>query len=422
MPSRRDIAALAADGRCARDPGARRAGRPDRVGPRAPSTRAIAAGDDLLLDIRLAGRGDPQRARRGARSSARRRRTTACRPSSARGTTGWPRSSAEVDGLETAWAGLGRRVARRQPAVGPAGRRTTRPCSRPPAQGRDADVRRRPSRRSTGADQAITDARTLRDTLARSVDVAVLDEWLDRNAAYDVALRDLYAALDGVGGRVTDDVRDGHRCRAAAKERLPADSRGLILIMSEIGRGGMNAAVIAIEEARGALAEAPRAAAVRRHPSGSPDALLRPAARRYTPAHIRGPDRGPPLVASASATASPEDRRTVQLRVVTDQPWDVKADVLVIPVVGEPGLRGPARRARPPRRRRAPAPRGLPASSPASASPRPSPAPGELPAGRLLTVGIGDPATLDREAVVRVGASAERRLGGRDRPLARRSG
>ena len=38
---------------------------------------------------------------------------------------------------------------------------------------------------------------------------------------------------------------------------------------------------------------------------------------------------------------------------------------------------------------------------------------GELPAGRLLVVGIGDPATLDREAVVRIAASAERRLGGR---------
>ena len=37
---------------------------------------------------------------------------------------------------------------------------------------------------------------------------------------------------------------------------------------------------------------------------------------------------------------------------------------------------------------------------------------GDLPAGRLLAVGIGDPATLDREAVVRVAASAERRLGG----------
>ena len=31
----------------------------------------------------------------------------------------------------------------------------------------------------------------------------------------------------------------------------------------------------------------------------------------------------------------------MQLRVVTDQPWDVTADVLVIPIVGEPAFDGP---------------------------------------------------------------------------------
>ena len=31
----------------------------------------------------------------------------------------------------------------------------------------------------------------------------------------------------------------------------------------------------------------------------------------------------------------------MQLRVVTDQPWDVPADVLVIPIVGEPAFDGP---------------------------------------------------------------------------------
>ncbi len=39
---------------------------------------------------------------------------------------------------------------------------------------------------------------------------------------------------------------------------------------------------------------------------------------------------------------------------------------------------------------------------------------GELPAGRLLTVGGGDAATLDREVVVRIAAAALRRLGGRE--------
>ena len=31
----------------------------------------------------------------------------------------------------------------------------------------------------------------------------------------------------------------------------------------------------------------------------------------------------------------------MQLRVVTDQPWDVAADVLAIPIVGEPAFDGP---------------------------------------------------------------------------------
>ena len=102
----------------------------------------------------------------------------------------------------------------------------------------------------------------------------------------------------------------------------------------------------------------------------------------------------------------------MQLRVVTDQPWDVKADVLVVPIAGTPAFEGPLDELD---RRAGGELRALAAfreisgkrfsTSLASA--------GELPAGRLLTVGIGDPATLDREAVVRVAASAERRLGGR---------
>jgi leucyl aminopeptidase len=103
----------------------------------------------------------------------------------------------------------------------------------------------------------------------------------------------------------------------------------------------------------------------------------------------------------------------VQLRVITDQPWDVKADVLVIPVAHEPAFEGPLDELD---RRSGGELRSLAAfkeltgkrfaTTLASA--------GELPAGRLLTVGMGDPATLDRESVLRVAAAAERRLGGRD--------
>ena len=102
----------------------------------------------------------------------------------------------------------------------------------------------------------------------------------------------------------------------------------------------------------------------------------------------------------------------MQLRVVTDQPWDVKADVLAIPIVGEPAFDGPLGELN---RRTGGELAALAAfgelrakrftSSIASS--------GELAAGRVLTVSAGDAAKLDRETVLHVGAAAEHRLGGR---------
>jgi hypothetical protein len=160
----------------------------------------------------------------------------------------------KVDGLGTAWAGLssGSVAASHLSALLAEHDQAVLDAAE---QGRDADYGAAIETLDR-ADAAITDARALRDALAKAVDVTVLDEWLDRNAAYDAALRELYAAIDGVGGRVTDRVREAIAGEKAAKQRLPGDSRGLILIMAEIGRGGIDGAVIAIEEARGALADA----------------------------------------------------------------------------------------------------------------------------------------------------------------------
>jgi hypothetical protein len=105
-------------------------------------------------------------------------------------------------------------------------------------------------------DDAMAAARRMRDSLSKTVDVSTLDAWLDRTEAYDVALRKLYTALRDSNGRVTKAVRTAITAEQKAKERLPPDARGLVLIMSDIGRGGMNDAVITIEEARGKLAEA----------------------------------------------------------------------------------------------------------------------------------------------------------------------
>jgi leucyl aminopeptidase len=103
----------------------------------------------------------------------------------------------------------------------------------------------------------------------------------------------------------------------------------------------------------------------------------------------------------------------MQIRVVNDQPWEVQADVLVVPILGEPDFSGPLDEID---RRSGGELRSLATFgelrtkrfTTALASS------GELPVGRLLTVSGGDADKLDREAVVRVAASAERRLGGRD--------
>jgi hypothetical protein len=110
------------------------------------------------------------------------------------------------------------------------------------------------------ADETVDEARTLRNQLANTVDVTVLDAWLDRIANYDEALRGLYVAYSNVGSRVTDELHEAKEAEEAALRELPSDTRGMVVIMAEIGRGGMNGAVIAIEEARGRLARAIEAA------------------------------------------------------------------------------------------------------------------------------------------------------------------
>ncbi len=106
------------------------------------------------------------------------------------------------------------------------------------------------------AEAQIAAARKERDGLVQTVDVSVLDQWLERNQAYDVALRNLYKEISKVGKKISPATKAAVKAEAAARARLPPDTRGLIIIMSEIGRGGMNGAVIAIEEARAKLTDA----------------------------------------------------------------------------------------------------------------------------------------------------------------------
>jgi hypothetical protein len=101
----------------------------------------------------------------------------------------------------------------------------------------------------------IADSKTSRDALAKTVDVTVLDQWLDRNEAYDKALAGLYEALESVGGKVTNKVRKAIAAEKAARAQLPPDSRGLVVIMGDIAQGGMNGAIVTIEEAKADLSD-----------------------------------------------------------------------------------------------------------------------------------------------------------------------
>ena len=102
----------------------------------------------------------------------------------------------------------------------------------------------------------------------------------------------------------------------------------------------------------------------------------------------------------------------MQLRVVTDQPWDVPADVLVIPVAAKGVLDGQLGELD---RRTGGELQALVAFGELTGKRFATAlaAGGGTRSGRLLVVGLGDAASLDRESVVRVAASAERRLGGR---------
>jgi leucyl aminopeptidase len=102
----------------------------------------------------------------------------------------------------------------------------------------------------------------------------------------------------------------------------------------------------------------------------------------------------------------------VRVHVTTDQPWEVPADVLVIPIVGDPAFDGPLgeidRRSN-----------GELMALAAFGELRPKrftsaiAAAGTARAGRLLTISSGDAAGIDRELVARLGSAALHRLAGR---------
>lgn len=106
------------------------------------------------------------------------------------------------------------------------------------------------------ADAALATSAGFRDQLAKTVDVGVLTEWIDRNAAFDTAVRKVWTLLAKSKGKVTAAIRVAFDELRTAQANLPPDGRALVVIMSDVARGGMNQAVIEIEQARARLAAA----------------------------------------------------------------------------------------------------------------------------------------------------------------------
>lgn len=97
--------------------------------------------------------------------------------------------------------------------------------------------------------------KTLRARLVSSEDT-ILDEWIERTSAYDLALQHLYAALVKSRGRVTVEVQSARREEREAFDRLPPDRRTILVIIGEVTRNGLIQAVLAIDDAHGRLDEA----------------------------------------------------------------------------------------------------------------------------------------------------------------------
>jgi cell division protein FtsB len=96
----------------------------------------------------------------------------------------------------------------------------------------------------------------LRGRLIATTEETVLDEWIDRTRTWDLALRNLYDALRKSKGKVTLEVQSARREEQLAYDNLPPDRRTILVIISEVTRGGLTLAVIAIEDAHGRLDEA----------------------------------------------------------------------------------------------------------------------------------------------------------------------
>ena len=105
---------------------------------------------------------------------------------------------------------------------------------------------------------SIAQVQELRTTLIKTSDNTVLDEWIQRTSNYDKALQALYVALAESKGVITLKVQAARRDEQAAFAQLPPDRRTIIVIVSEVARGGLTQAILAIDEANARIDDALR--------------------------------------------------------------------------------------------------------------------------------------------------------------------
>jgi hypothetical protein len=158
---------------------------------------------------------------------------------------------AATGGLEVAWARLaaGSTVANRLTVL-----LTDHDTTAGKAAATGRDLKFAAALKTLATARAMLDqARILRDALANTVDVTTLTQWIDRNVEYDTALATLYTATIAGKGKVTKAMKDAAIAERKARDFLPSNTSGLVIILAEIGRGGLNQAVIGIEETRAKL-------------------------------------------------------------------------------------------------------------------------------------------------------------------------
>src|SRR4029079_1461676 len=124
----------------------------------------------------------------------------------------------------------------------------------------------------------------------------------------------------------------------------------------------------------------------------------------------------PPRLARARTLAPGRARRPppgprgsfVQVRIAADQPWDVKADVLVVPLLGQPAFTGPLGEldSRSGKELSALLDFGELRGKRFKAILAGAGADAKLGTKRILLVNAGPPADLNRESVVKLAASA----------------